>query len=1290
MLSYKPIFCVILLLHVYLVVVAYEQGEAAETGLFPFLVDQSQVALGNITDISGWLEKPAGENGFISTREGHFVTGDGRPIRFLGVNLAYSGNFPDHAGAEKLARQLARFGVNLVRFHNMDESSAPAGIWQQGIFPRVLDLQQLDRLDFLVAKLKENGIYSDFNLHVARTMRPEEGFPAPERRPKFDKGLNIYHPDIITYQKDYARNLLTHRNPYTGNRYVDEPAIAMVEITNEDGLIDQWKTGSIDALPALYQRPLDELWLEWLKARYGTTESLRISWSGIEGSRDLALGTEGPELVANGNLDHGTDSWSLQTDAIASATMVVVASGGPVALTGSDVAVQATDSPWLQVRILKKGAVGWLPQFQHVGIALKPGEKYLLSFWLKADQRCQVTANVKMNHAPWADVWWSRVEVDHEWKQFNYIFHVPVNADIREAWFGITDTPTVGGVYGVAGVSIRETAQDNLGLPEGESLEHGINRPLRVAPVSRTEAVQRDYLEFLWDVERRYFDDMYRFIKDELGARAMVSGTQVEYSPSIIQERLDYIDTHAYWDHPTFPATAWDSQNWYVQNNSMVASTTGGTLTKLALTRIDDRPFVVSEYNHSAPNTFSSEAFLLAGAYGAFQDWDGLFAFAWSHNGVYWPTYITNSIDIKSHPTKLVTLPAAAALFLRGDVTSDRQQVLVPLNEKDQLHILTGRGIGAIAATAVGVPDTLPLQRRVAIGTGHLSNDADDIVWSGNDQTRETRLVPSAGSEIGSSTGELRWDLSGSKAGLVVIDTPRSKAVIGYGSGRSFDLSGVRVTPGPTLQNGWSAITLTVIEGEDFATPGRILITATGYVENTGMGWENLGGAVTVRDRWGQGPPLVEGIPARLELPASSDHVCVYALDRAGNRRETVPIAGAAAEPALTADEGERPASEPVGHASFEIGPEYRTLWYEVEILPAYSAKVAIGGQEMFVVPDRANPDIVLPFGVKDVPQIVLLEVVPPGRAEPVGDYIVRVVPPASLPGRVQVEIRDLSGTVAHTGSVNLRVAEMPDIQAMAGGKVLLSIAQQSDEAVRLRGETPLDIVLGNIGSGLLAEVYVQLIPIKIGERLPSHVLYSDIKAPEDLRLDALAFADGAYDLEVGIKTISGMHVEAAGRIVINNWTTLVDELKPPTGGWFGALPGRLTISESDEWQDIGAASDALFGDADRITRRAQSNEHLTWKLEELRDYKLTLYAPDPTVVRETVQVLVSSDQETWLETTYAIAIVGESEAGWLKMELQGETCEIQARYLRVSLVGNAAKPEDIQLGRVEIRAPIE
>ena len=111
----------------------------------------------------------------------------------------------------------------------------------------------------------------------------------------------------------------------------------------------------------------------------------------------------------------------------------------------------------------------------------------------------------------------------------------------------------------------------------------------------------------------------------------------------------------------------------------------------------------------------------------------------------------------------------------------------------------------------------------------------------------------------------------------------------------------------------WTCITLTVMKGEDFSSPGRILLTATGYAENTNMGWKSQQRDSVGRD-WGAPPSLVEVVPAEVTLPAPPQRVQVWPLDETGQRAEELPV------------------EERNGRALVRIGPPARTLWYEVVI----------------------------------------------------------------------------------------------------------------------------------------------------------------------------------------------------------------------------------------------------------------------------------------------------------------------------------------------------------------------
>ncbi|HON07888.1 MAG TPA: hypothetical protein PLW02_07295, partial [Verrucomicrobiota bacterium] len=163
-----------------------------------------------------------------------------------------------------------------------------------------------------------------------------------------------------------------------------------------------------------------------------------------------------------------------------------------------------------------------------------------------------------------------------------------------------------------------------------------------------------------------------------------------------------------------------------------------------------------------------------------------------------------------------------------------------------------------------------------------------------------------------SDTGELVWDLSTPGRGVVTINSPKTKAVIGYGYERVFKLGEFTIEPGKSIQNGWSAITATQVADKSKKTE-RWLITATGYAQNTGMKWKNPEKTSVGRD-WGSPPSLVEGIPANITFVKPEAKVNVWALDEKGNRKEQLPV--------VSID----------GNHQFSIKPQWKTLWYEIEI----------------------------------------------------------------------------------------------------------------------------------------------------------------------------------------------------------------------------------------------------------------------------------------------------------------------------------------------------------------------
>ena len=216
---------------------------------------------GTALDVSFLNDAPAGELGFLRTKDGHFVfeKGSEAPQRFWGTNAALHGPYPLKEDAPGIARCLARQGVNLVRIHLYavyeETIIAPDGSADPGA---------LDRMGFFLHQLKQNGIYVYMDLNDGMMFDRLVGHKVPDV--KKAKLAAIFNRELIDATKELARMLFTHTNPYTALRLCDDPAICMYEITNENSITMEWG-GLRERLCEPWLSELDGLWQAWLKKR---------------------------------------------------------------------------------------------------------------------------------------------------------------------------------------------------------------------------------------------------------------------------------------------------------------------------------------------------------------------------------------------------------------------------------------------------------------------------------------------------------------------------------------------------------------------------------------------------------------------------------------------------------------------------------------------------------------------------------------------------------------------------------------------------------------------------------------------------------------------------------------------------------------------------------------------------------------------------------------------------------------------------------------------------------------
>jgi hypothetical protein len=259
----------------------------ARDAWFPLIPTDDPFSPDSVTDASALLHRPAGVHGAMQRRGDDLAFADGSPVKLWGVNASIGGS---DAVMQRQARHYAKNGINLVRLHPVQ---AELGLLQRdpASGERSLDPARLDRLDRWFAALKAEGIYLQWSLFYPHTITPDDGYPAdlyaelPDGGGgKRTSGYVNYMPQLQAAEWEWARRLLDHVNPYTGLRYAEDPALAVVEVHNEDSIFWHFPLNPLESgrdgdrpIPR-HQAELQRMWMEWLADRYGSDAALLAAW----------------------------------------------------------------------------------------------------------------------------------------------------------------------------------------------------------------------------------------------------------------------------------------------------------------------------------------------------------------------------------------------------------------------------------------------------------------------------------------------------------------------------------------------------------------------------------------------------------------------------------------------------------------------------------------------------------------------------------------------------------------------------------------------------------------------------------------------------------------------------------------------------------------------------------------------------------------------------------------------------------------------------------------------------
>lgn len=243
----------------------------------PVNLSETAVLPGSALDFSQFVTNvPAGGYGrVIVNSEGHlaFEKQPDHRVTFFGCSIIQLAKYNSREEIMRMAQMIRRQGYNIVRLHFLDHFLTEKSTKDLEFTP-----QGLDRLDYWVYCLKQNGIY--LYLDAMTSWRGyKKDYPwTPQAEANDFKGRIFFDDAVKTHWKEGVEKLLCHVNPYTGMTLAKDPAVAFILFFNEQEVGLGNRVSPFLAVP----------WRKWLKDKYKDRETLARAWTDNSGKMLLA------------------------------------------------------------------------------------------------------------------------------------------------------------------------------------------------------------------------------------------------------------------------------------------------------------------------------------------------------------------------------------------------------------------------------------------------------------------------------------------------------------------------------------------------------------------------------------------------------------------------------------------------------------------------------------------------------------------------------------------------------------------------------------------------------------------------------------------------------------------------------------------------------------------------------------------------------------------------------------------------------------------------------------------
>jgi hypothetical protein len=232
-------------------------------------------------DLRSLNEHVAGETGFIkrSPDGNDFVLGNGKPAHFWAMNIGTGADKDDDLTHE--ARFLAKRGVNLVRiFLNLDPDmklNPNAGVDE-------VNRAQIEKAWRTEAAMKKEGIYT-----LISPFWPTAKVAPSWNIPGHQSLWGVLFTDS-TLQKGYhawLKALFTEPNPHTGIPLAKDPAVAVIQVVNEDSLLFWTMVGFYNEKGEPYDQ-MRTKFATWAVKKHGSLAKALADWGNTAAPGDAS------------------------------------------------------------------------------------------------------------------------------------------------------------------------------------------------------------------------------------------------------------------------------------------------------------------------------------------------------------------------------------------------------------------------------------------------------------------------------------------------------------------------------------------------------------------------------------------------------------------------------------------------------------------------------------------------------------------------------------------------------------------------------------------------------------------------------------------------------------------------------------------------------------------------------------------------------------------------------------------------------------------------------------------